>query len=432
MFKAGSASVEITPEVGVELAGWDFGPSKGILDPLWATSLVLELNDQSPVVLVSTDLIGIARKYIENIRDKIEKKFSIPSKNIFISATHTHSGPAAISLREWGKVSQEYISFLIKKIVYCVGKAKRTIQPARIGYNKDNIAKNYLINREFDNGVVDDELGLLKIEDLNGRIIALLTNFTCHPVGLHSINNKKISADYPGYIRKKIECFFNEEIDFFFLNGASGNINPSFVTPGGLKCEQEKTKKMGFKLGKEIYNIFSSLKSKDVSYLNILSHKVTLGLQNLPSVEKLQKEKKRWQQKLKNTSSETSDEKVSRILIELDYLKEAIKAHRKNVIKDSWEIEIQALRIDNFVLVGLPFEPYVEIGLKIKKKSPFDFTYIVELTNGAYSYLPIEKAFKKNSYAAGGLAHKVYGIYLVEQNSAEKVIRESIKLLKKV
>ena len=49
---------------------------------------------------------------------------------------------------------------------------------------------------------------------------------------------------------------------------------------------------------------------------------------------------------------------------------------------------VQAIRIGDQAIVSMPFEVLVEIGLEIKDKSPFQRTFLIELANGGYGYLP--------------------------------------------
>ncbi|MFW6269803.1 MAG: neutral/alkaline non-lysosomal ceramidase N-terminal domain-containing protein [Bacillota bacterium] len=432
MLQAGSATVDITPNKELELAGWAFGKSKGVLDPLYATCLILKVSEKQPIVIISTDLIGIERKYIVEIRNKINIKYSIPPKNIMISATHTHSGPSAVDLKDWGRIDDDYISRLISEIVECTGKAIDNKQKATIGYGKGLSSDKFIVNREKDQEIIDNQIGVLSVKDKNGGLIALVANYTCHPVGLHSVNNNLYSADYPGYIRKKLIQEIGKEVNFLFLNGASGNINPEFVEPGGPVSKQEKTKEMGFELGEKILEINAEINTEELKILAVKSEKFSLELQELPSLPELKKEKNKWQQKLKNLSVCTDQEEKSRILLELEYLEKAINVRKKGQMIGEWEIEIQAIRINNFVLLGLPLEPYVQPGLKIKEKSPFKYTFIVGLANGAYSYLPVKSSFANKSYTAGGLAHKVYGIYLIKPDSAEKVVESAFQVLQKL
>src|SRR5262249_36326041 len=63
----------------------------------------------------------------------------------------------------------------------------------------------------------------------------------------------------------------------------------------------------------------------------------------------------------------------------------------------TWEYEVQVLRIGPAALVGLPGEPFVEGGLRIKLASPTFPTYIVHNTNYA-AYIPTREAFERGGY----------------------------------
>jgi hypothetical protein len=62
------------------------------------------------------------------------------------------------------------------------------------------------------------------------------------------------------------------------------------------------------------------------------------------------------------------------------------------------QTQIQAIRIGDLALVGLPSEMFVEVGLEIKRRSPFARTLVVELANDSFGYIPTDKAFSEGSY----------------------------------
>jgi hypothetical protein len=45
-------------------------------------------------------------------------------------------------------------------------------------------------------------------------------------------------------------------------------------------------------------------------------------------------------------------------------------------------IEIQAMKIGDFVVVTFPGEPFAEVGLRIKKQSPYPNTFVAGNSNG--------------------------------------------------
>lgn len=56
--------------------------------------------------------------------------------------------------------------------------------------------------------------------------------------------------------------------------------------------------------------------------------------------------------------------------------------------EDQLTVQIQAIRIGDFAVCGIPFETFVEIGLDLKKRSPFPQTMVIGLANGRHGYLP--------------------------------------------
>ena len=63
------------------------------------------------------------------------------------------------------------------------------------------------------------------------------------------------------------------------------------------------------------------------------------------------------------------------------------------------ELEAQAFRLSrDLAVVGLPGEVFVELGLEIKRRSPFATTLVIELCHDAPGYIPTGKAFREGSY----------------------------------
>ena len=62
-------------------------------------------------------------------------------------------------------------------------------------------------------------------------------------------------------------------------------------------------------------------------------------------------------------------------------------------------LEVQVFRLSRDVaIVGLPGEVFVDLGLAIKRASPFAHTLVIELCQDAPGYIPTKKAFAEGSY----------------------------------
>ena len=103
--KSGFGKIEIKVNKKIRLAGRENNRySNGILDPLYARSIVIEDLKQNMVILLSLDLLFVGKKLSRIIKKKICRKYNINSINILISATHTHSAP-----KTWSNFLMELI-----------------------------------------------------------------------------------------------------------------------------------------------------------------------------------------------------------------------------------------------------------------------------------------------------------------------------------
>jgi hypothetical protein len=62
------------------------------------------------------------------------------------------------------------------------------------------------------------------------------------------------------------------------------------------------------------------------------------------------------------------------------------------------DLELQAMRVGNVVLLGVPVEPFAELGAEIKRRSPFAVTLFSGYTNGFTGYLPTPEAYQEGGY----------------------------------
>jgi len=422
---AGVSKVNITPPVGLELSGWAFGPSVGILDELYAKVLLLESNGKR-VVIVTTDLIGFRTEYATAIREGIADKLKMNASEITISCSHTHSGPATTFLRRWGEIDEDYVLIVEKKIIGAATMAEKEMQEARIGSGKGRVDGVGINRRDGEDGYVDPELGIIRVDNTRGEMMSVLMNFSCHPVAAHNYKNM-ISADYPGYAMGVIEKVEGDHVIALHTTGTAGDINPK-----GLH-DIKYAEKFGKMIGGEALKVAEDIVTQPELILNTASEKVNLPVTKLPQEDELKKiinESERKLAELKQNGTYKYHE-IMNALIPLEWAKEALNIVETNSQTDHLEMEIQALRMNNIVLVAIPGEVFVEIGLNIKKASPYPYTYVVELANGSINYLPTRKAFDKGGYELD-FATKVYGIYALTPDTQSVTEEGALKAISRV
>jgi neutral ceramidase len=223
--RAGTAKVSITPE-DVKMP---------VHDQCYARSLVLDVDGER-LAFVSVDL-GIYTS--EHLVAACKERFGIA--HLVLSSSHTHSGPG-----------RNYAAFFEERLIQVVGAAVNDMFPARISAGHRSFPQlgfNRLVVREDGHareswfgddhytsenperipfGPVDPEVGVLKIEDMNGQARAIVMNYACHADVV--CFNYAISADYPGAATRKVEEAFGNHLNCLFVQGAGGNIESLIIS----------------------------------------------------------------------------------------------------------------------------------------------------------------------------------------------------------
>lgn len=264
---AGTARVSITPET-----------DEPIHDPVYARSLLLEINGER-LAFVAVDL-GVFTS--ENVEKVCQEKFGV--EKVFICSSHNHTGPS-----KPGKAPaySNLKIFYENQIEEAVRLALTNLSPARIsagsrsfpqlGFKRlivrdDGHAReswmgddHYLpINPDrIPFGPVDDEVGVLRIDDTNGQPRAIVMNYACHADVV--CQSYAISADFPGAACRKVEAAFGGTVNCLFVNGAAGNVAPLFTVPrrdgpdDPFKTDYAPMERMGELLAFETIKVARSL-----------------------------------------------------------------------------------------------------------------------------------------------------------------------------
>jgi neutral ceramidase len=198
-----------------------------------------------------------------------------------------------------------------------------------------------------------------------------------------------------------------------FANGACGNINHVDVNWANSQKGPQEAHRIGAILAAEVFQTYKRLQPVPPGPLRARSEIVKLPLPEVSAddVEKARATVQRY------TMKENSGfmEKVHAYKV-LDVAARQGQPH---------EGEVQVIALGpELAWVGLPGEIFVELGLAIKKASPFKYTMIAELANGSIGYIP-----DKPAYAQG--AYEVVSARCAE-GAGEMLVKSAVKLLKEL
>ncbi len=440
---AGAAAVDITPPNGCPMAGYySFRGAEGTHDPLFAKALVFE-KDGTTVALVSLDLITTTRGLVEEARKLIEKQTGIPTRNVMISATHSHTGPvlwdgsarADFLTGNGNKIARDYIAELPGKIAGAVKKAHDARKPARVSFGvgkEDGLA----FNRRFHmtDGTVGWNPGkknpkivrpagptdpavpivLIETDEKQPRPLAVYVNFAMH---LDTVGGLHYSADYPHTLAKALAAVKGDDFVTVFTTGCCGDINHINVESAAPQKGPGEAARIGTRLAAEVLRTFDGLHPAGDGALRVSSETVELALPAVTADDGVAA-------KRVLADLEGKAKPAPKFLDQVQAFKVLDVAER---LGKPLAVEVQVISLgDDIAWVSLPGEIFVELGLQIKRGSPFRQTVVAELANGSVGYIPNRVAYAQGNYevvsarCAAGSGEKLV-------DSAVKQLREHYK-----
>ena len=399
---AGFAARKITPSLGVTMAGYAAreGGAIGIHDDLYTHAMVLRAGSKW-VAIISMDLVEIPDDLASKIREAVGTKTDIPSEAILVGATHTHSGPLVSS--GFGETGNAAIVDRIAEItVMTVLEALDGLHPVRIKVGSvkvPDIGKN----RRSLEPSPDPELNFIGFY-FGNRLAGCLVNFPLHATVLGA-ENRQYTADYPGYLRRTIQAK-HPLCHTLFLNGAAGNINIGYSADASALGEVfdfrtfEKAAEVGQRLGTAVLDGLDAADWVDNAGIEARELGVALPLKNLPSVAGLGQQIAQKTQAMDKLQAMDAWEELGKIEVSKIYLECLRDSMLHHEIKGQQQVvmPLQALQIGSAILVAIPGELFVELGLAIRQSRGDYRIFLVGYANGAWGYLPNQDAFAQGGY----------------------------------
>ena len=395
----GIAEVNYTPPVGLDLVGnyrGDDYASRGVHDSLYARAIVAADSRGEKTAILSVDICYIKKEAVEMMRNYIASETDIPSANIMIHATHTHSGPRS-DLDAPGAVNY------LKKAASAVVMANNRLKPTEISAGrieehnasyvrrlKYSDGKTRMVWENLDPDKVVEVLGTKDPEMItlsfkqDGKTVGSVVNFGCHATNLTG-SNWLYSADYPGYIAEALKKVKGNDFIPVFVNGCCGNVTQVNYKLGFISTYGE-CQRMGYLLG---LDAMAAMKNEQVTGGNKVEiSKEMVPVKRMPITD----EQMEWAQALKEKVDREGMPPLQQDGIpDATYALRWIEMRKNQHIVDN--LEVMVIRLGDIAFVSLPGEIFAEFGSEIKSNSPFRYTVVMGLTNDSRAYFPTRDAF---------------------------------------
>jgi neutral ceramidase len=212
--------------VDIPLAGYgdrNGKPATGVHDSLYVKAMALKVNTEI-IVFAGADILIIPPQVTKKVVEMMKQEIGLGRENLYIAATHTHSGPGAWSDKKVGemfsgKYNPNVEAWLSLQIFKAVQQAVNDLKPGSIGSGTFD-AKDYIRNRlTGKEGNINPAFSLIKAQQTDGASI-IIGSFDAHTTTL-SGKNMEFSGDYAGYWQRKIESYGYDIA--IFMAGAMGS-----------------------------------------------------------------------------------------------------------------------------------------------------------------------------------------------------------------
>lgn len=425
-FRAGAYAQDISPTkfpapVNGSMSG-NF--ANGIHDPMHARCLALH-DGKRALVFVVVDACLIPREVCEEAKDIASKETGIPKTHMLISATHTHSA-AALTPAFQSDPDPEYVKTVPPLIAKGIAQAVKNLEPAELGWAFGS-DPGQVFNRRwhmkpgqyYENpfGIttdrarmnpgnvnpavsvptapVDQDVAVLAVRSAaDQRPLGLLANYSLHYVG----GNPAISADYFGAFAAEVGRMLNagdaryaDKPAFVGImsNGTSGDVNNSNY---GLSLRHkrnpgEQIQIVARSVATAALEAYQAIAWKKEVTLDTEESELQLGVRKANAQELAQA--REWLETIpKAANGQWADRKAI-------YAREAVLLAD---YPDTVPVKLQMHRINDLSVGAIPCEVFVEIGLRLKRTSPFTRHFTISLANGYNGYLPTEEAHTMGGY----------------------------------
>ena len=445
--RVGTARLDITPPLDTPIAGsFEERRAAGIDDPLTARALLLETGGFR-LALVVCDLICLPAPDVTRTRAILTERLGLPPAQVQLAATHTHTAASPTGLLGTRR-AEDYMAALPARLASAVELAAQRLRPARMGSAalavdgvsfcrrfrmRDGTVRMNPGRRNPDIvgpvSPIDPGLTVLYFEDAERREpLALWANYTLHYVGTDHSN--AISADYFGRFARIVEAALGGQPLALLTNGASGQINNIDVhaaqQPGGAEQAERVARVVA---GHALAGAGLARLHEDVALgaaartIQVERRRLTSGDLRLAD-DLLRAGPGQPDAALLPPSFSWQRGQPLPAALAPTYAREV---QALAALPASLPAEVQALRLGDVAIVGLPGEIFVELGLAIKAASPAPHTAVVGLANGYLGYVPDEPAYEQGGYETWAARSQA-----VERGTGEALVATANDLTKEL
>lgn len=348
---AGVAVVDLTPPLELKSPLGGYGarmnrPAEGVHDRIFAKAMVIG-DGPRKFALVTADMLGFPPPLKSAVLDKLANKgWSAEQVLLLPSHSHTSIEMNAINPLNVYKVPQlgihnpQLYELTVGNLARVIDEAGKQMIPVKVGSSSVSIA-GWNRNRRLPNGPVDPELTLLRVDTTDGKPLAVFVNWTAHPTFMNE-HDMLFSGDWPGHLQRTLEALIGPGVTAMYANGAEGD-QSVIARPNSGEGRWEKAERYGRELAVVAWRLWEKTPTRPDVPLRYHLQEIALP-------------ERSWHPNFKATGG--AEYGLTEELLK-DMLPRMFPARSASV----------ALQLGDLVVIGIPGELGVQLGLEVKKQA---------------------------------------------------------------
>ncbi|HDP35104.1 MAG TPA: hypothetical protein ENN29_08355 [Candidatus Hydrogenedentes bacterium] len=428
VFQAGWATVSITPDRPVQLAGqFHERVSNSVLYPCLATALALEGKDASggkeQAIMIACDVVNVGREETEAIRASVAAQLpDFDTRKLFINATHTHTGPTlakgVYKDPDPGVMGpREYVPFFCERVAEAAIQGWANKHPAtlsravghaavgfcRIAVYADGSSQMYGKSDRPDfvglEGGHDHGLELLFLWDAAEQLSGIAINIACPSQVVEG--QLYVCSDFWGPVREELKARYGEQVSVYPMTGAAGDQSPRDLIRRG-RGEPDMRSEPGMReMARRIVNgVAYALETAQTARNADPVFRHHVESLDLPVRQVTDEEYTEARKELEKLLASGDVQPGSRDAAMVRRARNVVECYEKQDAESVYTMDLHVMRLGDVAIATNPFELYLEYGLQIKARSNAAQTFLSQLTNDRGRYLPTRRAVAGGAYGS--------------------------------
>ena len=359
--------------------------------------------------LVVADVLGLH----EDTCARIRARSGFADDHVVVVATHTHGGPMPMPRRGGGDADPAFLRQLEDRCVAAIRLAAGRRRPSRFAAG-NGADPGIAFNRRREGGPIDPTVPVLRVEALDGAILAVAFAHGCHPVVLGA-GNRLYTADFPHYARAAVEAAHPGAVALF-LPGCSGDVSTGHSPESSISTATppDRTFAEAERLGLALaQSVLAAPLAPLAGGITARSTPVALPLARTETgdLDALAGEWRRL--------AEASDPAWSALY--RHWARWAVTTGREPLTP--WQGRVTRFDWSGLPLLFLPGEIFAGTALAIRAALPANPTpFVVSLVDGVPGYIPPRDAFAVGGYEVAE-AHRYYGLPAAFAPDAAEIVQ---------